>query len=146
VGIFPDFLLIMVFYLGLHSKSPAHAKSKEGIEGVILSFLLGLIADIFSSGVIGATSFGLVFIFILTHLLSGKMTFDVLPVKTGGVFIMTLLKANLVYVVLRMLLFDRNIPFYIYAVPSAIITTVVSPLVFNLLDRIEQWEAGSRRI
>lgn len=127
-GILPDFILIMVFYLGFHRRS---------IEGVITSFFLGLIADTFSSGVVGTTSFGLVFIFAVTRLLSKKMDFNSMPIKIGGAFIMTLLKANLVYLVLRILLFNRDVSFYAFAVPAAIITAIISPVVFNLLDRLE---------
>lgn len=128
-GILPDFILIMVFYLGFHRRS---------IVGVITSFSLGIVADIFSSGVVGATSFGLIFVFAITNMLSKKMTADALPIKVGGVFIMALLKANLVYAVLRILLFNKDVPFYAFAVPAAITTALVSPLVFNLLDRIEK--------
>ncbi len=139
-GILPDFILIMVFYLGFHRRS---------IEGVITSFFLGLMADTFSSGVVGATSFGLIFVFAITNMLSKKMTADALPIKAGGVFIMALLKANLVYAVLRILLFNKEVPFYAFAIPTAITTALVSPLVFNLLDRIEKFavkkEAFSRK-
>ena len=128
-GILPDFILIMVFYLGFHRIS---------VEGVITSFSLGLIADTFSSGVVGTTSFGLVFVFAVTHLFSNKMDFNSMPIKIGGAFIMTLLKANLVYLILRILLFHRDVSFYAFAVPAAIITAAVSPLVFNLLDRVEK--------
>lgn len=143
VGIFPDFLLILVFNLALRSKSSASIDRRQGVEGVIASFILGLIADIFSGSIIGTTSFGLVCIYVFTHLLSGKMLFDSPLVKIGGVFIMTLTKAGLVYMILRIMLFDSSISFYIYAVPSAIITAGVSPLLFNILDRVDRF--ASRR-
>lgn len=129
-GMLPDFILIMVFYLGFHRRS---------IEGVITSFFLGLIADTFSSGLVGAASFGLIFVFAVTNMLSNKMSLDAVPIKVGGTFIMALLKANLVYVVLRILLFNKDVPFYAFAIPTAITTALVSPLVFNLLDRVEKF-------
>lgn len=129
-GILPDFILIMVCYLGFHRRS---------IEGVVTSFFLGFVTDTFLSGVIGTTSFGLIFVFAITNMLSKKMTLDAVPIKVGGTFIMALLKANLVYAVLRILLFDKDVPFYAFAVPTAITTALVSPLVFNLLDRIEKF-------
>ncbi|HBO83845.1 MAG TPA: rod shape-determining protein MreD [Deltaproteobacteria bacterium] len=125
----PDFMLVLVFYLGFHRRS---------VEGVITSFSLGFITDTFSGGVMGITSFGLVSVFVLTYALSRKMTADALPVKIGGTFIMALLKAGLIYIVLRAILFGRDTQFYTLAIPSALSTALLSPFVFSLLDRVER--------
>jgi len=98
----PDIVLIMVFYLGFSDRS---------FSGVLTAFSLGYLADVFSAGVLGASSFTLVVVFVVTSILAKLISLNSMLVKIGGAIFMSILKGILTYIVFRFL--NQNIPFYI---------------------------------
>ncbi|MBI5875261.1 MAG: rod shape-determining protein MreD [Deltaproteobacteria bacterium] len=121
----PDVILIMVFYLGFNNRSAS---------GALTAFSLGYLTDVFSAGVVGTSSFTLVFVFAVTSLLAKLISLDNMLVKIGGTAFMSIVKGTLTYLILRFL--NQGIPFYIIF-PAAIFTGIASPFVFNLLKRVE---------
>lgn len=121
----PDVILVMVFYLGFNNRS---------VSGALTAFSLGYLTDVFSAGVIGTSSFTLVFVFAATSLLAKLISLDNMLIKIGGTAFMSVVKGTLTYLVLRLL--NQEIPFYIIF-PTAIFTGIASPFVFNLLKRVE---------
>lgn len=121
----PDVILIMVLYLGFNNRSAS---------GALTAFSLGYLADVFSAGVIGTSSFTLVFVFAVTSLLARLVSLDNMLIKIGWTISLCILKWILTYLALRFL--NQEIPFYIIF-PVAISTGITSPFIFNLLKRVE---------
>lgn len=128
----PDVILIMVFYLGFHRVS---------IEGALITFILGYLADAFAGGIIGLSSFTLLLIFILTSRLSKIVALNSLLIKIGGAAFMSILKGAATYIFLRFL--NQEIPFYIIF-PIAVSTAIVSPVVINILQKVEFYFASTK--
>ncbi|MEK7829299.1 MAG: rod shape-determining protein MreD [Deltaproteobacteria bacterium] len=122
----PDVILIMVFYLGFSNRSTL---------GVLTAFSLGYLTDVFSAGVIGASSFTLVVVFVITSMLARLLNLNSMLIKIGGTIFMSILKGILTYIVFRFL--NQDIPFYIIF-PTAISTGIISPFIFTLLKKVEK--------
>lgn len=88
---FPDVTLLVVFYV---------AYTRTSLEGAFLAFILGYIEDVFTGGVIGSTSFGLVMAFLAVHLLSRRMHFTTPAVKAAVAAALGLAKGILLFVVI----------------------------------------------
>lgn len=130
---FPDIPLIMTFYLGFHGNPT---------RGVITSFSLGYLADAFSSGILGITSFSLISIFIIVYLLAKRLAFNPPLVRIGGVVFISLLKGGIVYILITGLTSKPGVPLFSVILPIAILTGMVSPIIFNILDRATSLERG----
>src|SRR3989338_1798652 len=122
----PDVILIMVFYLGFRNRS---------ISGMLTAFSLGYLSDVFSAGVIGASSFTLVVVFVITSMLARLLNLNSMLIKVGGAIFMSILKGVLTYFVFRFL--NQDIPFYIIF-PTAISTGIISPFIFTILKKVEK--------
>jgi rod shape-determining protein MreD len=120
----PDFILIMVFYLGFSNRS---------ISGMLSAFSLGYLTDVFSAGVIGSSSFTLVVVFVITSMLARLLNLNSMLIKIGGTIFMSILKGILTYIIFRFL--NHDIPFYIIF-PTAITTGIISPFIFTLLKKV----------
>ncbi len=88
----PDLPLIIVFY---------SAYRKTSIEGVILVFILGYMDDVMSGGVIGASSFSLIIVYMAVRLIASKVHFSTAQARAGGAAGAALLKGILIGMVLR---------------------------------------------
>ncbi|MBI3399133.1 MAG: rod shape-determining protein MreD [Deltaproteobacteria bacterium] len=126
----PDVILIMTIYLGFHNAS---------IEGVLTTFILGYIADVFSGGIIGLSSFTLILIFLITTGLSKTITLNSMLVKIAGTIFLSIVKGIFTYIALIFL--NQAIPFYIIF-PIAISTGISSSFIFILLSKIESYFAS----
>ena len=118
----PDIPLIMVFYL---------ASRKASVEGALFAFVLGYLDDAFSGGVIGASSFALILIFIATHLMSMLVEFTTPTAKAGGAAAAALIKGAAVYYVLRYSNVDTY--FLTHVVLQALVTGFFAPPVISAL-------------
>lgn len=112
----PDVPLLIVFYI---------ACSRASVEGAILSFVMGYVEDTFTAGVFGSTSFSLVFVFLLVHLLSMKMHFNTQFVRAGAASALTVVKGLLSYLLLSLTAFEA--PLGARLVLIAVITGVFAP-------------------
>ncbi|MBI5235203.1 MAG: rod shape-determining protein MreD [Deltaproteobacteria bacterium] len=88
----PDLPLIIVFY---------SAYRKTSIEGVILAFILGYMDDVMSGGIIGASSFSLIIVYMAVRLIALKVHFSTVATRAGGAASAALLKGVLIGMVLR---------------------------------------------
>ncbi|MBI5286308.1 MAG: rod shape-determining protein MreD [Deltaproteobacteria bacterium] len=127
-GLIPDIPLVMIFYLGFHRGS---------MDGLITSFSLGCLADIFSGGIVGVTPLSFISIFVMVYFMAKRVVFHSLLTKIGGTTAFALLKGGIVYLILMGLTSNPEIPFLTVIVPSAVLTGMISPAIFNLLDRVE---------
>ncbi len=119
----PDLPIIIVFYI---------AYARPSLAGVVLSFVLGYIDDVFSGAVIGSTSLSLVFVFALVHLLSKKVHFSTAGMMALGATVMALLKFTAAYIILSS--FNTHIPFLAYVLPAVLLTGLFAPAVISVFS------------
>lgn len=124
----PDLSLVIIFYL---------AYRKASVEGVLLGFTLGYIEDAFTGGIIGSTSFSLVFVFTAAYLLAKKVQFSTPIMRAGGVAAAGLVKGLLMLVILRSV--NSQAPFLTHVISQAVVTGVTSPAIIIFLSRITAW-------
>lgn len=121
----PDVPLLMVFYL---------AYSRPGLEGVVLSFIVGYTEDVFTGGVLGSTSYALTSVFVAVYMLSKKMHFTTPHMRAGSAAALTVLKGVLVYTVLRYA--NPEAPFLWGILLQAAVTGAFAPAVITGLERL----------
>lgn len=114
----PDIPLLMVFYLAYTKPSTAVA---------LFAFALGFIDDAFSGGIIGATSFALVAIFIAVYILSRFVQFTTPSLIAGGGLATAVLKGVLTFSVLKFS--NLNVHFFTHVLLQGFVTAVFAPLV-----------------
>jgi rod shape-determining protein MreD len=128
----PDIPLLMVFFL---------ASTKASAGGVFLSFLLGYMDDIFNSGVVGASSFAFIALFMAVHLLARWVDFSSISARAVSGFILTLVKGALVWALLR----PYGIEIGLFStVPAAVVTAFFAPVVMSVFRRIPPSVAQQR--
>src|SRR4030067_1744150 len=118
----PDSPLIMVFYL---------ASRKAPSEGAFFAFVLGYLDDAFSGGILGTSSFALVFIFLSVLLLSKVVQFTTPAARAGGAGAAALVKGAAVYYVMRYSNVDAY--FFTHVVLQALVTGFFAPPVISAL-------------
>lgn len=137
--IIPDLLVILIFYLGI---------SRPSWKGALASFILGYFADVFSGGTIGVSSFSLTVIFFIIYILSKKIDFNISLVRMLWVCIAVILNAFLTYATLRTIGPQREIllSFFKLILPNALISGIISPFIFHMMDRLETFLYPLRKI
>jgi rod shape-determining protein MreD len=126
----PDLPLIIVFYV---------AYARPSLEGVVLSFVLGYIDDVFNGAVIGSTSFSLVFVFAIVYLISKKVHFSTAGILVLGATVMALLKGTIIYIILSF--FNFYIPFFTNVLPAVLLTGLFAPAVIALVSWLSALKA-----
>jgi rod shape-determining protein MreD len=121
----PDLPLLIVFYL---------AYTRASISGVVLSFVLGFIDDVFNAAVIGSTSFSLVLVFAATYLLGKKFHFSTTTMIITGGGVMALIKVILTYVILG--LFNLHVDLLVNTLPQIILTGLFAPAIIAVISRL----------
>ena len=121
----PDVPLLVVFYIGY---------TRSNIEGALLSFAIGYVEDAFTSGVLGATSFAFVAVFLAVCLLAKKVHFSTPAVKAASAAALGFLKAALVYLVLKST--DPDAPFLWGSILQALVTGAFAPAILTVLERM----------
>ncbi len=116
----PDLPLIIVFYV---------AYSRDSLEGAFLGFVLGYMDDAFNGGIIGTSSFALVFIFLGVHLIARRVHFSTPAMRAGGAAAASIIKGLLSYAVLRYA--NVNAYFFSYMVLSALVTGICAPPIIT---------------
>ncbi len=112
----PDLPLMVVLYL---------AYSRASAGGALLGFALGYMEDVFRGAPLGATSFALVFVFAIVHLLSRKVHFSTKAMKVLAAAVMVLLKGALLYALTGLM--NKGAPFPGGVAVSALLTGVFMP-------------------
>jgi len=119
----PDLPLIIVFFM---------AYRRPSLEGALLGFVLGYMDDAFNGGIIGSTSFSLVFIFIVIHLFARKLHFSPTALRAGGVAVAMLIKGLLMYLVIRSA--NAGASFFTFVLLHALVTGICAPPVIMALS------------
>ncbi|MDR3274922.1 MAG: rod shape-determining protein MreD [Endomicrobium sp.] len=132
-GIFPNFILIVIVYLGL---------SKGIIDAELTGFLFGLTWDVFSSEVFGVTAV----MFTVIGYFAGRIHRNFNREKVFTQFVIVFfasiiycLGANLFYFIFTD---NRNYAVSFIAKPgfvNIIVTVFAAPVVFYILDRIRRY-------
>lgn len=121
----PDITVLIVFFA---------ASRKPSLDVAILAFTLGYIEDIFAGGVLGSSSFSLVFVFAAVVALLRWLEFSTLPAKVIASAALSLLKGTLTWMVLN--LSGLEIGFNPGIALVAATTGLSAPLFIALLRRI----------
>lgn len=122
---FPDVTLLVIFYVAI---------SRNTIEGALMGFILGYIEDVFTGGIIGSTSFGLVVVFLGVYLASKRMHFTTQAVKAGSAAVLSIVKGVLVYMVLDFARVSFHTALDIFF--QALLTGIFAPAVLAVLARL----------
>jgi rod shape-determining protein MreD len=128
-GIFPNFVLIAVVFLGLFRK---------GAASLIISFLFGLTWDVFSMDIFGIRAVIFTIIAYFSGILVNNFLRDKIPVQCAVIFFASFVYSisfNFIFYVLSL---HENGYFYIYfsGFLKNALTTIVAPAVFWLLNKI----------
>lgn len=124
----PDIPLLMVFYLGYTRPSTAVA---------LFAFAVGFIDDAFSGGIVGATSFALVAIFIAVYVFSRFVQFTTPSLIAGGGLATAILKGLLTFSVLKFS--NLGVHFFTHVLLQGFVTAVFAPLVIAVFSRITSY-------
>lgn len=127
----PDLSLVIVFYI---------ASQKASLEGPILGFVLGYIEDVFSGGIIGATSLSLVIIFIAVNMLSKRMSLNTALARMVGVGLMGIITGVLHYLILSFM--NSNIPILSPVFLTPLITALLASPIILFLSKINTFLAS----
>jgi len=119
----PDLPLTIVFFM---------AYRRPSLEGAFLGFVLGYIDDAFNGGIIGSTSFALVFIFLVIHLFARKVHFSTPALKAGGVAVAMLIKGLLMYLVVGSK--GAGASFFAFVLLHALVTGICAPPIIMALS------------
>ncbi len=122
----PDVLLIMVFY---------SAAKRPSAAGVLVCFALGYLEDIFLGGILGATSFSFMAVYLSVFLLSKKVHFNSPSVAALTALFLCSLKVFLIYSIMRTI--SGNLGLSVFTAAQILLTAVFAPFIINLLERLE---------
>ncbi len=123
----PDLSLVIVVYIAL---------VKPSVKGLITSFAIGYLNDVFSGGVIGITSFSLVIVFIASHFLSRWINLHDTLTKSIVIAILTLAKGVIVYLLLWFI--NNDISSITLVIPIAVVTGLLAVPITNLLNKMDR--------
>jgi len=144
------FLPIAIIYLSLKSTLAAAlplpeltvmiaifiAYEKSSLSAVTLCFILGYIDDVFSGGVIGSSSFSLVIVYVVVHLISQKVELSTITSRAGVAGALTLLKMILVWIIIRAT--GLEAPFLLPVLLTAIVTGLFAPIIIAVFLRLKR--------
>ena len=113
----PDITVLAVLFM---------AYERSSVEGVVLSFVLGYVEDVFNGGIIGTTAFSLVFIYAAVHIISRRVHFSNPSVRAALAGTLTLTKGILIWILLS--LTDLDVPFLPRMLLAATVTGLFAPV------------------
>ena len=133
-GVKPNFLFLIIVFYALFLGS---------YEGAITGFWAGLVQDIISGRVIGVYAIIGLTAGLLIGLLKGRIYRENTIINAFLVFILTMIYEFIVAVCLGINLWERGNFFYCFKniiLIEAIYNTIMSLLVFRIMNRIEKQE------
>ena len=122
----PDITLLITFYI---------AYEKGGTSGVIISFLLGYVEDVFNGGIIGISSFSLVFIFAIVSMLKHKIEVTSVRVKIISTLMLSIVKTLITIIILHFKGIESS---FLQFLPLIIITAAAASKFFSLFRWINR--------
>ncbi len=131
-GVTPNLVLPLIIFLGVHEAAMA--------RGALLSFGLGYVTDLFASAPIGLFTFSAVAIWWLSRVTAVRLSAQTLPTQMFLAALFSLIESSIVLTLLAIFGVDSQRPLEIatIVVPRAISTSLFSPLVFRLAQRLYQ--------
>lgn len=129
-GATPSLVLPLVIFLGVHEPSTA--------RGAFLCFFLGYALDLFASAPIGLFTFISVAIWWLARIAGVRLTAQTVLTRMSLAFGFALVQSAMLLMLLAIFGADNRRPLEIGTVvlPHAIVTALVSPIVFSIAQRL----------
>jgi rod shape-determining protein MreD len=135
----PALVLPLVLFMGVHEYSLA--------RGAAIAFVIGYATDVFGIAPVGLYTFTYVATFLLSRAAGVRLAAQTLWMQVLLVGVFTILQSTMVLVLLAIFGRDPWVPKCLYplALPHAIATAAVAPLVFRLAQAVHSMSGGSRR-
>lgn len=121
----PDLPLLMVFFA---------ASRRPSVEGVAFAFVLGYVEDVLEGGIIGSSSFALIAVFLVVHLLSMRVHFSTAATRAGGAAMAVLIKGLLIYIVISTV--GLKVHIFVDVILQAVVTGVFAHAIITVMARL----------
>lgn len=122
----PDLLLIITFHLAI---------TRPTALGVFLIFTIGYFSDAFNGAIMGATSFGLIVIYLITYMFSHKLHLKGANWQTITLGAFSLVKGLLVFYIISGATEVELL--YKVIVPTALMTGLLAPFLLTMLQILD---------
>ncbi|MCK4846174.1 MAG: hypothetical protein KAS88_00780 [Deltaproteobacteria bacterium] len=122
----PDMLILIAFHI---------ATRRPSAVGALLVFSMGYMEEVFTGGVIGVSSFSMGVIYIGAYLVAHKADFAETKINAASAVVVTLLKAVIALILLRLVGVEAHI--FPHIIPVALLTGLFAPLFTAVFERID---------
>jgi rod shape-determining protein MreD len=138
-GVTPNLVLPLVIFLGVHEGSMA--------RGALLSFALGYATDLFASAPIGLLTFTTMSIWWLSRVAAVRLSAQTIPTQMFLALMFALFESAIVLTLLTIFGVDPQRPVEIASVvlPHAVVTSLCSPPIFRIVQKIQHGAGGASR-
>lgn len=127
----PDIILVLILYWGF---------TLPPVSGGIHALFLGYLMDLFSGNSFGLYTFTRPLLFYLAQLFKGRLYLESLPSQSFFVFVFALFEGLLILTLLVALnpapLGNLYPLFFTFFLPQSLLTGIITPVLFFLLQRI----------
>jgi rod shape-determining protein MreD len=127
----PDIILVLILYWGF---------TLPPVSGGIHALFLGYLMDLFSGNSFGLYTFTRPLLFYLAQLFKGRLYLESLPSQSLFVFVFALFEGLLILTLLAALnpapLGNLYPLFFTFFLPQSLLTGIITPVLFLLLQRI----------
>lgn len=129
-GLTPSLLLPLIVFMGVHEYSM--------VRGAMLSLALGYFFDVLAAAPIGLFSFTSVAVFVVSRVAGVRLAAQTLPTRIALAFVFSLVEGVIVVILTALFGGDamRSRALATMVLPSAVVTAVAAPFVFNLAQRV----------
>jgi rod shape-determining protein MreD len=131
-GVTPDLVLPLVIFLGVHESSMA--------RGALLSFALGYATDLFGSAPIGLLTFSMMATWWLSRVAAIRLSAQTVLTQMLLALVFALFENAIVLTLLTIFGTDPQRPKEIaaFVLPQVLLTSLCSPPVFRIAQRLQQ--------
>jgi rod shape-determining protein MreD len=135
----PALVLPLLLFMGVHEYSLA--------RGATIAFVIGYATDVFGIAPVGLYTFTYVATFLLARAAGVRLAAQTVWMQTFLVGAFSMLQSTMVLVLLAIFGRDPWVPRCLYplAIPHAIATAAVAPLVFRLAQQLHTASGGTTR-
>jgi rod shape-determining protein MreD len=136
----PGLVLPLIMFMGVHEYSL--------VRGALVAFLLGYATDVIGIAPVGLHAFAYVATFVLSRAAGVRLAAQTTWMQVLLVLAFSLLQSTMLLVLLAIFGRDAWVPRAMYplALPHAIATAAVAPLVFRFAQAIETASGGAQRV
>jgi rod shape-determining protein MreD len=138
-GLVPSLILPLIVFMGVHEYSLA--------RGAAVAFVLGYVTDLIAIAPVGLYTFTSVATFVMARAAGVRLAAQTIWMQALLAFGFALVHSVMVLVLLAIFGRDTWVPRQVYtlALPHALSTGVVGPLIFRLAHRIHSATGGAPR-